>query len=421
MSGARTVLLISPGHPDLVAGGSPVVCQELFEALRERGDIACHMLAAVDHESGGAHRPEAGITGFEARDNVYLLHQTGHDSWLHRNDDLALVEAYTELLRAVKPDVVHFHHFLHVGADLISLTRHVLPSCRIVFTFHEFAALCAADGHMVRRTDGALCERPGPARCHQCLPARQPDDFMIRKMWLARHLRQVDRFTCPSAFMIARYVEWGIPRDRIGVVTNGQRSRAVRPLLPPASGPRARFGYFGQLHDDKGVHVLLRAVDLLRKEGFVSFRVDINGGGIEHASPAIRREIEAFQQAEQALPLAERIVFFPGAYSQEQIQSRMAPVDWCIVPSVWWEIFGLVISEAWMFRKPVICSNAGGMAERVAHERDGLHFEMGDAVSLAATMRRAVLEEGLWERLSEAAPEPPSRAAMVEGYLALYG
>ena len=38
----------------------------------------------------------------------------------------------------------------------------------------------------------------------------------------------------------------------------------------------------------------------------------------------------------------------------------MARVDWSIVPSTWWEIFGLVISEAWMFGKPVICSNRGG-------------------------------------------------------------
>ena len=421
MSRARKVLLISLGHPDLAQGGSPAVCLELFEALRERGGTECHMLAAVDREAGDAWRPDAGITGFDAREGMYLLHQTGHDPWLHRNNDLRLVEAYADLLTAIAPDVVHFHHFLHIGADLISLTRRVLTACRIVFTFHEFAAICAADGHMVRRTDGALCDRPSPTRCHQCLPSRQPEDVMVRKMWLTRHLSQVDRFTCPGPFMIERYVEWGIPRDRISHVTNGQRSRVTRPLLPPIPGPRARFGYFGQLHDDKGVHVLLRAVNVLREDGFTRFRVDINGGGIQHASSAIRAEIEAFQQAELALPPNERIVFFNGPYSQDRIQSRMAPVDWSIVPSVWWEIFGLVISEAWMFRKPVICSNVGGMAERVTHETDGLHFEMGDPVSLAATIRRAATEDGLWERLSQATPEPPSREAMVEGYLALYG
>jgi glycosyltransferase involved in cell wall biosynthesis len=421
LSEPRKVLLISLGHPELVLGGSPLVCQELFDELRTRAGIDCTMLAAVDREAGDMHHPKAGITGFDGRDGVYLLHQTEHDYWLHRNNEPLLIEAFIDLLRAIEPDVVHFHHFQSVGVDLISTARRILPSCRIVLTFHEFAAICAADGHMVRRTDRSLCDHASPVRCHQCLPDRQPDEFLIRKMWMDHHLARVDYFTCPSRFMIEPYVRWGIPRDRISQVTNGQRSRVIRPMLPPPSGQaRNRFGFFGLLHDDKGVCVLLRAVSLLRGAGFTQFRVDINGGGIQHASPSVRREIEAFQEAEAQLPPAERIVSFNGAYSLDQIQSRMARVDWTIVPSVWWEIFGLVISEAWMFGRPVICSNVGGMAERVTHEADGLHFEMGDPASLAATIRRACTEDGLWERLHDAVPVPPTRAAMADGYLALY-
>jgi len=95
-------------------------------------------------------------------------------------------------------------------------------------------------------------------------------------------------------------------------------------------------------------------------------------------------------------------------------------VDWCIVPSTWWEIFGLVISEAWMFGKPVICSNQGGPGERVHHDVDGLQFELGDARALAEAIRRAATEDGLWERLRENLPEPPSRPDMARGFLQLY-
>ena len=73
-----------------------------------------------------------------------------------------------------------------------------------------------------------------------------------------------------------------------------------------------------------------------------------------------------------------------------------------------------------MFGRPVICSNVGGMSERVTNEVDGLHFEIGDPASLAATIRRACTEEGLWQRLHAAVPAPPSRAVMADGYLALY-
>jgi glycosyltransferase involved in cell wall biosynthesis len=98
----------------------------------------------------------------------------------------------------------------------------------------------------------------------------------------------------------------------------------------------------------------------------------------------------------------------------------MTRIDRCIVPSIWWEAFALVISEAWMFRKPVICSNVGAMAERVNDEVDSLLFEMADPWALAAVMHRACTEDGLWQRLHEALPQPPSRAAMADGYLRQY-
>ena len=48
-------------------------------------------------------------------------------------------------------------------------------------------------------------------------------------------------------------------------------------------------------------------------------------------------------------------------------------------------------------------------------------FTRGDPDALAAVMLRAATETGLWERLSAAIPEPPSLAAMVAGFLDVYG
>ena len=73
-----------------------------------------------------------------------------------------------------------------------------------------------------------------------------------------------------------------------------------------------------------------------------------------------------------------------------------------------------------MFKKPVIASNAGGPAERITHEVDGLLFQLGDPRSLAAAIRRAATEEGLWERLVAGIKPPPSRDTMVSKYLELY-
>jgi glycosyltransferase involved in cell wall biosynthesis len=161
-------------------------------------------------------------------------------------------------------------------------------------------------------------------------------------------------------------------------------------------------------------------VEHLRAEGFTDFSVELNGDNLRFASEERRKEIEGFLEREAARPARKQNVFFNGSYQVDQLAGRMARVDWCIVPSVWWEIFGLVISEAWMFGRPVIASNVGGPAERIRHGVDGLHFQVADAKSLAAVMHRACTEEGLWHKLAAGITPPTPRETMVRQYMALY-
>ena len=79
----------------------------------------------------------------------------------------------------------------------------------------------------------------------------------------------------------------------------------------------------------------------------------------------------------------------------------MAETDWVVVPSRWWENSPLVIQEAFMHGRPVICSGIGGMAEHVQDRVSGLHFEVGDDQSLA---------DVIWKRPSVRIPGASSRA-----------
>jgi glycosyltransferase involved in cell wall biosynthesis len=414
------VLVVSLFHPELVRGGAQQIAYELFEGLKETSGIKPTFLASIDNSLPALHKSGARLTGFDGRDGEYLFLSREYDYWWHRSSSALLLESYSEFLQLIRPDVVHFHHFLTLGIDLISLTRRVLPSARIVFTFHEFMSICAANGHMVRKLDGSLCTRATPVRCHQCFPQIPPEQFFLRERWMKKHLAQVDVFTTPSQFMIKHYTDWGIDPGRISHVANVQRNRGITRIEAEPRKKRNRFGFFGQLVDAKGVNILLRAVDHLRNDGFVDFSVDLNGDNLRYAAPEIRDEIQGFLERESAKPTADQNVVFNGSYQVDQLAGRMARVDWCVVPSIWWEIFGLVISEAWMFGRPVIASNVGGPAERIRHGINGLHFELGDPRSLAQAMWRASTEKGLWERLVAGIDTPPQRSAMVDQYVELY-
>jgi glycosyltransferase involved in cell wall biosynthesis len=414
------VLLISLYHPELVRGGSQQVTYELFKGLREVPGMEVTLLASVDQTTPALFKSGARITGFDGRPDEFLFLSQEYDYTWQKSSNVLLAESFEEFLLLTQPDVVHFHHFMTFGVDFLTLTRRVLPGARIVFTAHEFLTICAADGHMLRRTDQSLCTRASAVRCHQCLPGHPPEHYFMREMWMKTHLAAVDVFTTPSRFMIDKFVSWGLDVEKFVHVTNGQEIRRDRVAVEPPRARRNRFGFFGQLVDAKGVHVILEAVELLRADGFTDFIVEINGDNIQFATPARRAEIEAFLEEEAKRPRPERNVVFNGSYHHEQLGSRMTRVDWCIVPSVWWEIFCLVISEAWSFGRPVIASNAGGPAERITDGVDGLLFALGDARELAETMRRAMTEEGLWEKLAAGIQPPPSRDVMVEGFLEVY-
>jgi glycosyltransferase involved in cell wall biosynthesis len=289
-----SVLLISLFHPELVRGGAQQVCYELFRGLRERGDVEATLLASIDESVPALFKSGARITGFDRRPGEFLFLSRDYDYQWHKAGNPLLIESYIEFLEFVQPDVVHFHHFLTLGIDLISITRKIVPRARIVFTLHEFMAICAADGQMVRRTDRSLCQEASNVRCHQCFPDLAPEFFFVREMWLKRHLEAVDIFTAPSRFMIDHYVRWGIDPSKIHHVANGQADRSGGEVLNTTSRPRNRFGFFGQLVDNKGVHVLLEAVDHLRASGFCDFAVEINGDNLRYASEGRRKEIQHF-------------------------------------------------------------------------------------------------------------------------------
>lgn len=414
------VLLVSLFHPELVRGGAQQICYELFEGLRAQPNVEPVLLAAIEPRFAALYKSGARITGFDNRPDEYLFLSRNYDFLWHRTTDPLLVEAYVEFLEMVRPDVVHFHHFLLFGVNMFAVTRRVLPHAKLIFTFHEFLSICAADGHMVRLTDRTLCTRASNVRCHQCLPDRGPEQFFMRELWMKRHLAVMDCFTTPSRFMIEPYVTWGLERSRIRHVTNGQRNYGAGRKDEAVRTRRNRFGFFGQLVDNKGVWLLLQAAQLLRAEGFEDFVVEINGDNLIYASEARRNEIEAVLAAELERPLGSRNIIMNGAYHMADLPARMGRVDWCVVPSTWWEIFGLVISEAAMFGRPVIATDVGGPRERIRHDIDGLLFALGDARALAETIRRAVTEDGLWQRLHDNIREPAGRDVMVEGFMALY-
>ncbi len=123
-------------------------------------------------------------------------------------------------------------------------------------------------------------------------------------------------------------------------------------------------------------------------------------------------EIQPIEIRERVRTLVERnhgTVTFAGPYKRSELGKLMAGIDWIVVPSIFEETGPLVILEAFLYGRPVICSDFGGMAEKVTNDVNGLHFKRGDSQYLAKTMLRAVETPGLWNELRKGIPSKPPR------------
>ena len=322
-----------------------------------------------------------------------------YDYFLGTSSDKSLYTTYfADFLETYKPDVVHFQHTLHMGYDLVSTARRVLPRAPIVYTLHEYLPICHRQGQLLRTEakNEELCLQASPRRCNECFPDIPSQEFFLRERSIKAHLANVDLFIAPSHFLRQRYVDWGIAPERIVVEDYGRRP-AVRLAESSADRPRNRFGYFGQFNPYKGVETLLEAMTSFEERPDIQLR--LHGANLDQQS-------EEFQENfAELLERAEANVTMVGTYHPSDLPWLMREIDWVVVSSRWWENSPLVIQEAFMQRRPVICSGIGGMAEKVTHDVNGLHFAVNDPGNLAAAIRHAASEPGLWERLREGIPD----------------
>jgi glycosyltransferase involved in cell wall biosynthesis len=398
-------------HPRVSKGGAEIAAYQLFGELKARKDVHPFFLAA----SGGRVQERLGARFVQPwGEDEFVYSGAGFDHWIHANPDPEFPPEFTALLRELAPDVVHLHHYTNFGVETLLHIRRALPHARIVLTLHEYLAICNHFGQMVKRPGFQLCERSGPRDCAKCFPERTEQDFFLRELYLKRFFRLVDHFVSPSVFLADRYAAWGLDRSAISVIENGMPVPAGLPAATVApAGRDLVFGFFGQISRLKGIDVVLDAAELLDKAKVQGLRIDIHG---DHSGqpPQFR---ERFEARLEKLPPNVR---FCGPYENSRVHGLMRLTDAVLVPSIWWENSPLVIQEAFLNRRPVICSDIGGMAEKVRDGLDGFHFEAASAWSLAALLRGLAEEPARLAALQSTLAVPPALRETSAANIRLY-
>jgi len=142
-----------------------------------------------------------------------------------------------------------------------------------------------------------------------------------------------------------------------------------------APGDPLRIVFVGQAVERKGLPVLLRAFEALRRQ-----------------VPAELRIVGVEEQELAPLLLDPEGVIALGRVGDAEKRAALEAADVLCAPSLGGESFGMVLTEAFAAGTPVVASDIAGYRDVVGDGRDGLLVPRGDATRLAETLRDLALD-----------------------------
>lgn len=420
MTSQPRILVIAHGHPDFNKGGGEIAAYSLFREYAKHPDVReAFFLARI-----GKNRPALGGISLYG-DHEYLWEQNlGNNFFMEGQNIYATVHIFASFLKVLKPDIVHLHHAVHLGYEIIQIIKKTLPQAKIYFTLHEYIPICHHSGQMIT-TSGEVCKKPSYEACTHCFPEFTVADFWQRKRRFQHFFSLIDKFIAPSKFLRQQYIDWGITPERIVMMENALRSMKPLPFslkreldrLIGRQSDKCRFGFFGQITPWKGVDILLQALTLLPKKTQKQFILEIHAANLEQQPKEYQERIKNLLKNIEESNMVQWI----GSYDQDQIADRMAGIDWVIVPSIWYENSPVTIQEAFYYGRPVIASNLGGMAEKVHHDVDGLLVSPKNPSAWAETLAYACGNNKLWNKLHEGIQKPLTAAESTRAHLKMMG
>lgn len=188
--------------------------------------------------------------------------------------------------------------------------------------------------------------------------------------------------------------------DKVRVVPMGVNTDQFSPPAAPRPDSPDPFTWLccARLNWVKGYDTLVEAASLLRaRHPGRSFRIRIAGED-EQGGSGYHRDLDAMIAAAGLGDTVELL----GSVTQDAVRGELQSADGFVLASRH-EPLGVAYMEAMACELPVIGTDAGGVRELIAGDRDGLLVPPGDAQVLADAMERLMDDPTLRRTLGKAA------------------
>ena len=365
--------MITTFYPPYHFGGDGVFVQQLSNELAERGHqvevIHCKDAYRVmggrapsttsrEHPNVTVHALESPLGFF----SPLLTHQTGRP---------ILKSSRVKKILEKPFDVIHYHNISLVGGPKILQYGQAIK----LYTLHEYWLVCPT--HVLFKFNREACTHK---QCFSCTFAhRRPLQFWRYTDMIRRSVNHVDLFIAPSEFTKKKHLEMGLkaPIVELPYFTSRWQYGEVIPQRSRSEAPY--FLFVGRLEKIKGLQTL---IPLFRRYEKAQLWVV----GVGAYEPVLREMANGCPN-----------IKFLKNQSGEQLRILYERAVATIVPSIWYEVFGIVILEAFARGTPVIVRNRGGMPKII--EESGGGFVYDTDKELLSAMDQLLSDPNLREKI----------------------
>jgi glycosyltransferase involved in cell wall biosynthesis len=260
---------------------------------------------------------------------------------------------FAEILKKHRPEIVHAHNIFPL------ITPVIFEICNsfqvpVIQTLHNYRLLCV---NTLFYRGGHICEdclKFGDSRgiMHKCYNDSWIQSWLMTEA-LRHHYKQgtwthrVDAYICLSSFARSRFVQKGIPKEKLIVkpnfvnVSQGQNEYS------------GNFFYAGKLENQKGIDEFIRLAKKMPEVSFTVAGFSPNPGMLDTLSN----------------------VDYLGEIPRDRLMKEMSHSNALLFLSRMYEGMPMTILEAFALKKPVIARKQGAMSEMIEHNRNGFLYE----------------------------------------------
>ncbi|NHJ38400.1 MAG: glycosyltransferase family 4 protein [Asgard group archaeon] len=365
-----SVLMFSWEFPPFKVGGLAAHVYDLSKMLVKKGFeihvVTCSFPGANEYEIiDGVH-----IHRFDA----YEIPAPDFLQW-DLNMNLLMEKKAIEIIEKYKIDILHAHDWLVANAAIGLKHLYRKP---LVVTIHSLER---------GRRSGLFNDGQNMID--------QIENLLIQEAW--------HNIVCSQYMQSLCHFSFDFPNDKMTIIPNGVRFEDFSIELSNEEKAKHHkkyalkdeniIAYIGRLVPEKGVNILLGAVEFVHKK-HPNTKFVIAGEGWH------RNELEIISKN---LGISDKVLF-TGYLPDEDFLAYFNVADILVVPSTY-EPFGIVALEGMATKTPIIVSDVGGLSEIVDHRWTGMKVPADNSFALAESIIELLEDKTLRKNIVKNAVE----------------